>query len=721
LVGSGVWVAIENASQSPLKDGDDKMATIYNNTPVTVTTSNNPAVTYGPFSITVGNKNTIIQPDLGTLTLLADGSTADSIVSGNDFTFLSNKITAGNGTNTIYGTMYELDIIAINGVSNSDDSLSSGLISDNSLTFYGNKIAVGNGSNDTVYGTMRELNMSVMNLGGIGGNVGGDVKLTFYGNSLSVGNGASDQLYGAVGDFNLVLNNRGFVGALYGGSTSLSFGSNSLTSGNGAGDHLYGTFGDVNLTMSLDSFLGGFKDSGSSVFSLKTASNTLNVGNGAFDMLYGTMETLKVASSDSSTLGVYGNPDNPNYDGANNVFQFGTEVSPSVYIGSTLIAGNGTDAQLYGTLSQMMLSVFADASPYGGTIGDYDGAPNLFFFGKNTLIAGNGANDKLYGTLSNISLSASGEYGLIGGAFSSDPQTNNGGNEFNFGGNNLIAGNGANALYGTMEDLTLSAVGPNDGQGSWTFVGGLDGGFNAFTFGNNIVTAGNGKGDVLYGSMRDVHLSAATGGAVGNYDPLDTSGASYNLIQFGNNTVTAGNGKGDILYADMRNLSINIDNGYGSLIDGNIIQFGTSVLNAGNGGDTMVGQLNHIDVAGETLAQFLSQNTFIAGHTTFNTGNGADTLVFDVAINMGTNIVNHFNVSQDILKFNNATGTATNTNIVGALDSASNVQISSDGVHGTMVTFLANGGSIDFTDVTYTGQSHLSDLVNNQTSHLVIV
>jgi hypothetical protein len=415
---------------------------------------------------------------------------------------------------------------------------------------------------------------------------------------------------------------------------------------------------------------GAELDTGGNFFNF--GSNVLTIGNGGADQLFGDMQYLTLSATAPNTLDAYGSVVG-GLLGGENILTFGVEQgTSSVYIGNTLTAGNGAGNQLYGSVEDVLFiesSNSGSASLIGGGF-PYNGSAqyNQVTLGNNTLTAGNGAGDQLYGDLHDLTFNA---YGLI-----------------------------SNASAGV--------------------IGGTDGGYNAFNFGNNTLVAGNGDGDQLYGTLHDINLSATVNQIIGNGDDANgTPGDSYNLFQFGNNTLTAGNGN-DTLYADMHNLIVNVDST--SLIKDNIINInGTSVINAGNGNDTLVGVLNEIQVTGETIAQFLSQNTInsAGAHTNFNLGSGVDTLVFDASINMGTNIVNNFNAAKDILEFTNATAT-TGTDLTGSLNTSANVHFSSDGLHGTLATFT-NGGSIDFTNVAYTHQTSLLSLVNNQASHLVIV
>jgi hypothetical protein len=242
---------------------------------------------------------------------------------------------------------------------------------------------------------------------------------------------------------------------------------------------------------------------------------------------------------------------------------------------------------------------------------------------------------------------------------------------------------------------------------------------------------------------------------------LDVEGVgnvTSNLISFGNNTITAtGNGT-DTLYAAMHDLVLTMDSvsfvGNPPELYGNTITFGTNVVNAGISNVTLVGELNHIDLPDlgeasfgvfnlETTDLFLNNNTSNPGQNTFNlhgyhpvlataaSGKGVDTLVFDPAIEIGQNIVNHFNSATDGLQFNNVAPTG--TEMAPSLADLENLiqNMTNDGHGGTLLTFKAvmnqagARGAIDFVNNSFknshfTVDQHLHDLVNNQTGHLAI-
>lgn len=684
---------------------------------------------------------------------------------------VGNTLTAGNGNgDMLFGTMQ--DFVSDNSQLNADGGSTPTVPSGNIFSFGDNTLQAGNGNNDVLYGTMSDLLISIDDgiVGGVpdfddtlpcGGN-----SFSFGSNKLSAGNGIGDQLYGTIKEFNLSATDFGLIGGAGGiidsvfsngyfepgGYNTFSFGNNQLTADNGFNDQLFGTMEDFTLSASGPSLIGG-QAGGDNTFTF--GNNTLVAGNGNTDMLYGALQTMTfTASSDAATTSVIGGASQQGFiSGGENILTFGND---------TLTVGNGIGDVLYGTMQDLSLNAPMNAviGGYFGDIGAISPSENSFDFGKNGLTVGNGA-DILFGTLETINLAAVGPGDTLLTAFAppfvttADETANQiaqadgvssaiggisgGDNSFTFGDNTLTAGNGNDTLYGDMQDLGMEV------SGLLNVIGGIGDGFNSFNFGKNTLTAGNGN-DVLFGTLDDITLSATNSSFIGNGGG---GGNNFNSIIFGNNIITAGNGN-DTLYANMHDLILELDNTVGnngiiSNIDGNIIQFGTSVINAGNGNDTLVGELYHIDLPTqilnplydpsdpsnvpqyltnvETIAAFLNQNIINPGQTTFNLGNGTDTLVFDVGIDMGKNIVNNFNAAKDILEFTNASGS-----------NLSNVQsdvksIASDGNGGTLVTFYAaqgdsvhgNGGTIDFTNIHYTGQTQLSDLVNHQAAHIVVI
>jgi hypothetical protein len=377
-----------------------------------------------------------------------------------------------------------------------------------------------------------------------------------------------------------------------------------------------------------------------------------------------------------------------------------------------------------------------------GIFADIGGQQGGFFsisFGNNILITGNGANDALYGSIHNMTESAAQQGSAVGGFFGGDIS-------YNFGNNSLIVGNGANdTLYGTMQDMDMIAS--NGGT-----IGGIVFGDGSYDFGNNTLVAGNGTNDTLYGTMHDMIMVATGEDLIGHTSEIGGFYLGSNTFVFGNNILIAGNGN-DALYGSMHDLQLVQDNV--SVIQHNTIQFGTNVLNAGTGNDTLVGELNNIDfpavpanITGaysgnvDDLAnlatQFLENNTIISGQNTFNLhgsnghGGGVDTLVFDPAIDIGVNIVNHFNSATDMLNFHNVLPTGTET--APSLADLENLiaSITSDGHSGTLVTFkqVVNdqgpGGTIDFVNNAFnashtTIDQHLQDLVNDQVTHIKVL
>jgi hypothetical protein len=626
---------------------------------INTTSSNDTTTMLGPNNISLkGSKSVTVIPTVNDVTLDADNITIDRVI----FDFASNVIKVGNGDATVYGTMLDLDLEAKDGGQIINCTFNyGGLIRNNTIT-------MGNG-NDTVFGTLHDINLLALKthpddpLTGIMGN-----NFNLGGNIITAGNG-TDIVYGTMHDLNISSINAsdappnteiGGTGGVFGqpyGNT-FTFGDNSLTVGNGNHDTLFGTLHAVNILVEGGySNVGSGNDGGFNIFHF--GNNELKAGNGIGDVLYGTMESLNIDVLSGAAYGSYGG--------------LGDNYNSLVCGNNTLIVGNGAGDQLFGSMGDMTLHTDGGHNPYSAIAGFF-GSYNIFEFGDNTLIAGSGAGDQLFGNLRDLTLLA--------------------------------------------ENISADPV------GGFSYIGGEDG-HNDFIFGNNSLVAGNGNGDILYGSMRDFYVTGLTGGSFGNPDY-----ATYNLIQFGDNSLTAGSGKGDMLFGNLHNLVLTYDgmysdvNVWGLSIAGFIFHFGNNVLNSGGGNDVLAGQLNDILIgAGSTpsltLEDFNAKNTIIGGHNTFNLGAGQDTLVFDVGITVGGNVVNAWDVHKDVLVFNDA---------VDLFTLNSRATLASDGAGGTLVTFSTaagdahntDGGTIDFKNVAFVSGEHLIDLVGGNAAHLIV-
>lgn len=235
-----------------------------------------------------------------------------------------------------------------------------------------------------------------------------------------------------------------------------------------------------------------------------------------------------------------------------------------------LIAGNGND-QLYGNLEH-----FDDPLPIEILV-PVTGQlfPEEFNIGGNTLIAG-GGNDLLVGLDGHATLDFDGN---------TVPALANVG--VNFYGNTLSAGNGNDHLFGNYDNVTFNF---NDAAVQTT------------TYGNTL-TAGNGN-DVLIGT--DNHV---TYNEVGDSCYMDAPGGPTISLPVGSmstggapsmstestvqgNILTAGNGN-DTLIGDIRTATFNL---YGTSDYSE--QFGSNILTAGNGNDTLIGDVENVIVNG---------------------------------------------------------------------------------------------------------------------------
>jgi len=471
-------------------------------------------------------------------------------------------------------------------------------------------------------------------------------------------------------------------------------------------------FGTMNSFVMSASGING-SDLGSLVTDcdVKIAGNLILAGHGNGDQLYGTMETLELdaigggnGNQGQTTFATVGG-----YNGSGgNTFTIGSMICGQLE-GNTVIAGNGNDDEVFGTLGVLNLNANVPTSVIGGS----DGGSNTFNFGGNWLEAGNGCGDQLFGTMQAIDLSAlAGD--LIGGYIG-------GSNSFDMGANFLLTGCGSgDELFGTAQSIELIATAISQSS----YIGGALGGNDSFIFGTmdcgnldgNTLIAGNGNDDSLFGSLQTLELSATAGSLIGEVTSPSTS--NFVSFTFGNNYVAAGNGNGDLLVGAVDQLQLTQESG--SFIGGVTITFGVDTIHAGNGATTLVGELEDVILGdGYTLPEFLTNNTVISGENTFDLGRGVDTLVFDVGIDAGVNLVNAWNVNKNILEFNNAISLA---------DLESRATLSSDGHGGTLVSITTapgdvhniNGGSIDFEGVAYHTGATLLDLVHGNAAHLIV-
>jgi hypothetical protein len=190
---------------------------------------------------------------------------------------IDNTINVGSGNDTVYGTLHDINMMGENG------GIIGGYLGSynfgpayNSFTFGNNTINAGSG-NDTVYGAMHDLNMS-SDQSTIGGINGGFNSFVFGDETISGGDG-NNILYGSMHDITL-LAKSGFIGNFTNvigdpNYNSLTFGNNTVTGGNGS-DILYADM--HNLILMQDS-MGGITNNtitfGNSVLNAGTGNTTL--------------------------------------------------------------------------------------------------------------------------------------------------------------------------------------------------------------------------------------------------------------------------------------------------------------------------------------------------------------------------------------------------------------------------------------------------------------
>jgi Ca2+-binding RTX toxin-like protein len=552
---------------------------------INTTASNGTTTNLGPNNVSQnGASSVIIIPTVNNVILDADGIT----ITGITFNFAANMIKVGNGNDTVYGTMFDLDLTAIHG----------GTISNCTFNYGSNVIKTGNG-HDVVYGTMHDLNVTATNGGVISGNditFGTLVGSTLVGNTIVVGNGAGDQVYGDMANLTITLNGgdspaSGTHASVQLINSKVTFGDNQLTAGNGD-NQLVGNVGTVNITLE-----GGDLVSGAGTIATATMTNTpitfgndtLIDGNGN-DQLYGDVQSMSyILTGGSNVTSVSGGDTTIN----GSALTFGND---------TLTAGNGIDS-LYGDAQNFDISI------NGGSNNPTDVAGRAsirggssFTFGNDTLTAGNG-DDHLYGDVQTVDytfLSGSNDAGLFAGAatFSVASTT--------FGADHLTSGDGNDWLFGDVQafNITCTAGSGIGGVGSLTATAGM-GNLTPVTFGNDTLTAGNGN-DHLYGDVQSMTYTLQAGsnaigsntGDVGAFAGMGTNTGLGSPVTFGNDHLVAGTGN-DILYGDGETFSAMMHGGIANVSPG--VTFVGALAALGEHLDTRVGSSSPITFGNDTL------------------------------------------------------------------------------------------------------------------------
>jgi hypothetical protein len=619
----------------------------------------------GPFNITnLSNGNfTVYGNQYQNISFTVSNSVDNTslVLSGISVDLAGNTIHLGNGNNTVYGNIQDLSFsvnnTSVDSVGSdaflSDPATTSGIPSpifglptytttydvgiDNvNVELGGNTITVGNGV-DTIYGTMRDLNMSDSGGNAVTDGVGTGSQITVntlindvtidltgggVGNSITVGNG-NNTVYGDMRDMTLT------AGGGYANSTGLpastnfafsdftispnvtastniqglnfTVGDNQITLGNGT-NTVYGDMQTMNLTATSDIAIGynsiaaggigdgynsllNFFATGRSVLpyfvtpnfnNFNFNSDVITVGNGN-NVIYGHLQTINFSEGNSSQVAMSPG-DSP--------------VPTSSFDQSALLASIGLPGFLAGTVPYTTIS-------YGNTT-----------MGANTITAGSGVNT-IYGDFQTFNNTIIG--GTSTGTFPSSPgstvytplnspfQTPHDSiaplfNVLLMDGNVIkagLSGSSTNTIYGTLQDMNFIGVAGNANQsyeddaealnmfvlgGTGHFLPGTDPtvsypNFSANVTGNTI-TVGNGV-NTIYGDMRDL-ITTDSGGiqnglnnplglngqpATTNgpsmpsatFGPFDTVNADANEFFLGANHITAGNGVNTI-YAGMRDM-----------------------------------------------------------------------------------------------------------------------------------------------------------------------
>lgn len=557
-----------------------------------------------------------------------------------NFTMDKTIITAGAGTNTIFGDFQSLQINLasgtntgtfappFNGQSSADGvfPFQSNDFSGDALTMAGNTIKAGlTGSGvNTIFGTMQDwssttnggtnnqgasqvtaISFSLIVLGGTG--TLDPFSLTSFdavvtGNTIATGNGVNT-IYGDMRDFTFVLN-----GGTQDGHNEVSF--------------AFPSEGEHNHLLEVDM---GY--------------NTISALNGT-NTIYGSMDDLTWTINAGQGKNI-----NP----ASTDFTQGNLISNLVTMGhDTISTGSGVNT-IYGDLHNLSLTA-SGGSNTSAPAGAFSGAiisANLFSMGSNIITVGTGT-DTIYGDGNEIS------YAVVGGTASGGliAQDSIRLNVLSMGNNAITTGNGTSTVYGDVHDLIWSAkAGSADGLGS-----NADAIFrtNTVEMGGNTIHVGTGA-DTIYGDAQSLSFSVkggtVTGGGILNTYGVDnlTSATAHminNKITMVDNQIYGGSGN-DTLYGNVRDISFSaVDgtvvsgtgNASGLFSGGYHLTNGANVVDVGNhitfGNDTLVGGAGNDFLSGDAvnltgLDKFLTGlNTITWGDDVMTGGTGADQFAF---------------------------------------------------------------------------------------------
>lgn len=646
------------------------------------------------------------------------GAVAFSSVNNTNFVMEAVLITAGVGSNTIFGDFQNLTDLNHGGTATGvfpptfspySTPYSPGLgptdyatLGDNTFIIGANFIKAGlNGSGvNVVYGNLQDINFN--NVAGVGnqpsnedaaqfqlrfvlGGTGsiddqGNFNTDVSGNKISVGGGVNT-IYGNMRDMNfsdtggvedahnassITLFTTGFSPFTTTNQDNLEFfmGFNTILAGNGV-NTVYGSMRDMNFLAS-----GGLLENvpifGTDTMSLSAAStgansiisvsnNIITTGNGT-NLIYGSLHDLSYTS-------IAGNGLNIDPEGFA-LLQTVVAVT-DVFMGQNFITtGTGVNT-IFGDFHNISLSASGGLNPENLANGSSGSALVLldnFSTGNNIINAGLAGSsiNTIYGDGGNVTYSVAAGVASMGLAAYNSIRFN----DLSMGHNQIMTGNGLSTVYGDVQNIVWSATGGHaDGLGS-----NAEAFFrsNSVEMGGNSVTVGSGN-DVIYGDGQGISISAH-GGTVTNGGVLDlpdlgllaTTNASAHMINMNitidGNTINGGAG-GDVIYSNLQNLSFSAVNG---TVDG--VSAG-SVTGVGDASASFSGDINFPD--GSIKVDQGSNITF--GNDTIAGGAGNDTIIGSDVLNLSglDAFLKPAGSTDHVTWFNNSVTGGVSNNLVG--------------------------------------------------------
>ncbi len=671
----------------------------------------------GPYTITnLSGAGFTVYGDYQNLSFTVTDSTnnTSNVLSNISVDLAGNTITLGSGVNTVYGNIQDLSFSVSNTSVDSlgsdaflaDPATTSGIPSpifgiptytttydvgiDNvNVELGGNTISVGSGVN-TIYGTMRDLNMSDLGGSAVTDGVGTGSQITVntlidnvtidltgggIGNTITAGNGVNT-VYGDMRNMTLA------AGGAYANSTGLPASTNLA-------------FSDFTISPNVTA------STNIQGLNFTVGDNHINLGNGT-NTVYGDMQTMNLSAPGNTAIGynsLAGGGIGDTYDSLLNFFATGRSVLPyfvtpnfnNFNFNSDVIAvGNGVNV-IYGHLQTINFSEGngqSATSPGDSAVptASYDqsallasiGLPGFLSgavpyttitdgnitMGANSITAGSGVNT-IYGDFQTFNDTIIG--GTSTGTFPSTPgstvytplsapfqtphdSTTAGFNVLTMAGNFIyagLAGSSVNTIYGTLQDINFINMA---GHANQSFEDAAEG-LNMFVFGGtghflpgtdptntypnfsanvtgNAITVGNGV-NLIYGDMRDFITTDSGGVQNGLNNPLGLNGqpATTNGPTLSAPFATVNSDANEFF---MGNNHITAGNGVNTIYGGmrDLINVNGGVDNNGviTSNSSTVGIVENVASGGTEVQNFEVDAIVSIAGNTINVGNGVNTI-----------------------------------------------------------------------------------------------